>query len=60
VSMNFNTSLYGNAIGGISDEFGVSKQAARLGAALFLIFYAFGCELWVRPHRPFVALPPIR
>jgi hypothetical protein len=46
VSMNFNTSLYSNAIGGISKEFGVSKQAARLGAAVFLITYAFGCELW--------------
>jgi hypothetical protein len=46
VSMNFNTSLYSNAIGGISKEFSVSAQAARLGAALFLITYAFGCELW--------------
>lgn len=44
--MNFNTSLYGNAIGGISEEFNVSKQAARVGAAIFLILYAFGCELW--------------
>ncbi|KAH9861672.1 hypothetical protein J1614_011425 [Plenodomus biglobosus] len=46
VSMNFNTSLYSNAVTGISSEFGVSAQAARLGAALFLITYAFGCELW--------------
>lgn len=46
VSMNFNTSLYSNALVGISEEFHVSEQAARLGAALFLIFYAFGCELW--------------
>ncbi|ORY18162.1 major facilitator superfamily domain-containing protein [Clohesyomyces aquaticus] len=46
VSMNFNTSLYSNAVGGISEEFGVSTQAARLGAAIFLITYAFGCELW--------------
>ena len=45
-SMNFNTSLYSNAIGGISSEFGVSEQAARVGAAVFLITYAFGCELW--------------
>lgn len=45
-SMNFNTSLYSNAIGGISEEFGVSKQAARCGAMIFLILYAFGCELW--------------
>ena len=46
VSMNFNTSLYSNAIGGISEEFNVSKQAGRAGAAIFLILYAFGCELW--------------
>jgi hypothetical protein len=46
VSMNFNTSLYSNAVGGISEEFGVSAQAARVGAACFLVAYAFGCELW--------------
>ncbi|KAF1848795.1 MFS general substrate transporter [Cucurbitaria berberidis CBS 394.84] len=46
VSMNFNTSLYSNAVTGISHEFGVSAQAARVGAAIFLITYAFGCELW--------------
>ncbi|KAK4161547.1 putative MFS transporter [Cladorrhinum sp. PSN259] len=45
-SMNFNTSLYSNGIGGISEQFGVSAQAARAGAAIFLIAYAFGCELW--------------
>ncbi|KAE8165992.1 major facilitator superfamily domain-containing protein [Aspergillus tamarii] len=46
VSMNFNTSLYSNALGGISEEFGVSMQAARCGAMIFLVLYAFGCELW--------------
>ncbi|KAF2729593.1 multidrug transporter [Polyplosphaeria fusca] len=46
VSMNFNTSLYSNAVGGIAEEFGVSDQSARVGAAIFLICYAFGCELW--------------
>jgi len=46
VSMNFNTSLYSNAIPGISEEFGVSAQAARCGAMIFLVLYAFGCELW--------------
>ncbi|KAI1496463.1 major facilitator superfamily domain-containing protein [Biscogniauxia marginata] len=45
-SMNFNTSLYSNGIGGISEHFNVSEQAARAGAAIFLITYAFGCELW--------------
>ncbi|KAH8168659.1 major facilitator superfamily protein [Sarocladium implicatum] len=46
VSMNFNTSLYSNAIPGIAEEFSVSAQAARCGAMIFLVFYAFGCELW--------------
>ncbi|KAK1759207.1 major facilitator superfamily domain-containing protein [Echria macrotheca] len=46
MSMNFNTTLYSNGIDGISHEFGVSKQAARVGAAIFLVTYAFGCELW--------------
>ncbi|TQS35650.1 hypothetical protein Golomagni_03925 [Golovinomyces magnicellulatus] len=46
VSMNFNTSLYSNAIPGITKEFNVSAQAARCGAMIFLVFYAFGCELW--------------
>lgn len=45
-SMNFNTSLYSNGLSGIEEEFGVSAQVARLGATLFLILYAFGCELW--------------
>ena len=46
VSMNFNTSLYSNALKGISKEFSVSEQAARCGAMIFLVLYAFGCELW--------------
>ena len=45
-SMNFNTSLYSNALEGISYDFGVSVQAARCGAMVFLVTYAFGCELW--------------
>lgn len=52
VSMNFNTSLYSNAVGGIAEEFSVSTQAARLGAAIFLITYAFGCELWAVRSTP--------
>lgn len=46
VSMNFNTSLYSNAIPGIAKEFDVSEQGARCGAMIFLVTYAFGCELW--------------
>lgn len=44
--MNFNTSLYSNALSGISEEFNVSKQVGRCGAMIFLVLYAFGCELW--------------
>ncbi|EXJ91816.1 hypothetical protein A1O3_00366 [Capronia epimyces CBS 606.96] len=46
LSMNFNTSLYSNGLGGISKEYNVSAQAARCGAMIFLVLYAFGCELW--------------
>lgn len=46
VSLNFNTSLYSNGLKGISEEFGVSVQAARCGAMIYLVLYAFGCELW--------------
>ncbi|KAI1635261.1 major facilitator superfamily domain-containing protein [Biscogniauxia mediterranea] len=45
-SMNFNTSLYANAQHAISKQFGVSHMAAVSGAAVFLVTYAFGCELW--------------
>ncbi|KAL9058102.1 MAG: hypothetical protein Q9162_001964 [Coniocarpon cinnabarinum] len=46
VSMNFNTSLYSNNLKNIEGKFNVSAQAARCGAMIFLVFYAFGCELW--------------
>nr|POE51742.1 efflux pump atb [Quercus suber] len=64
VSMNFNTSLYSNAIdglnGGITEEFGVSAQAARVGAAIFLITYAFGCELWAPWSEEFGRKPVLQ
>lgn len=46
MSMNFNTGVYANAIPGLTEEFGISEQAARVGQAVFLVAYAFGCELW--------------
>lgn len=54
VSMNFNASVYGNAISGNPDknikgmvqDFDISEQTARVGQLVFLIAYAFGCELW--------------
>ncbi|CUM50826.1 unnamed protein product [Debaryomyces tyrocola] len=46
MSMNFNTSVFPNAVSLISEDFGVSEQAARVGGMIFLVAYAFGCELW--------------
>jgi hypothetical protein len=46
VSMNFNTTIYFNAIWEMASDFRVTEQAARCGAMLFLLTYAFGCELW--------------
>lgn len=45
-SMNSNASMYGFAVEGIAEEFQISETKARLGQFLFLITYAFGCELW--------------
>jgi len=60
VSMNFNTSLYSNAIPGISEEFGVSAQAGRCGAMIFLVLYAFGCELWAPWSEEFGRWPVLQ
>lgn len=46
MSMNFNTSVYPNAINQISEEFGISVPKARVSQMIFLVSYAFGCELW--------------
>ncbi|GKT41816.1 putative transporter [Colletotrichum spaethianum] len=60
VSMNFNTSLYSNAIAGISEEFNVSAQAGRCGAMIFLVLYAFGCELWAPWSEEFGRWPVLQ
>ncbi|KAL7419360.1 hypothetical protein Q5752_006198 [Cryptotrichosporon argae] len=45
-SMNYNAAVYANGVTLLQDKFGVSAQAARVGQCVFLICYAFGCELW--------------
>lgn len=45
-SMNFNAAVYGNVVDGLTERFDISAQRARVGQAVFLIAYAFGCELW--------------
>lgn len=46
ISMNFNTSVYPSAVKPLSEHFGVSEQAARVGQMIYLVMYSFGCELW--------------
>ncbi|RYO80229.1 hypothetical protein DL764_009920 [Monosporascus ibericus] len=43
-----------------TEEFGVSLQAARAGAAVFLITYAFGCELWAPWSEEFGRKPVLQ
>ncbi|KAF2220865.1 major facilitator superfamily domain-containing protein [Elsinoe ampelina] len=50
-SMNFNASVYGSSVDQLAAPkeeggFARSPQSARIGQAVMLIFYAFGCELW--------------
>ncbi|KAI2642941.1 MFS general substrate transporter [Xylaria nigripes] len=59
-SMNFNTSLYSSGIPGIAEEFEVADWAARLGAAIFLVSYAFGCELWAPWSEEFGRRPVLQ
>lgn len=44
--MNFNTSVFPSAVPLVAEEYGVSEQAARVNQMIFLVLYAFGCELW--------------
>ncbi|KAI1456982.1 MFS general substrate transporter [Annulohypoxylon moriforme] len=61
VSMNLNTTLYSNAIGGIASKFNVTPFAVRWGgAASFLIAYAFGCELWAPWSEEFGRRPVLQ
>jgi len=45
-SMNLNASIYANGVDGLSEKYEISKPKARVGQMIFLICYAFGCELW--------------
>ncbi|KAB8648492.1 hypothetical protein FH972_026148 [Carpinus fangiana] len=46
MSMNFNSSVYANAIVPIQETYGVSEAKARVSQMLFLVLYGIGCELW--------------
>lgn len=45
-SMNFNASVIGNAVNGVSAEYQITVEKTRAIQGGFLIAYGFGCELW--------------
>lgn len=46
VSMNFNTSVFPNAVKPLSKYWNISEQHARTGQMIYLVTYSIGCELW--------------
>lgn len=46
VSMNFNTSVFPNAVQPLSKAFNIGEQEARTGQMIYLVTYSIGCELW--------------
>ncbi|KAI1641899.1 MFS general substrate transporter [Daldinia loculata] len=60
ISMNLNASLYANGQSGIVKDLGVSSQDAVSGAAVFLVLYAFGCELWAPWSEEFGRKPVLQ
>ena len=46
VSMNFNAAIFANAVPGMMKEFEIDHWMASVGQMIFLVSYAFGCELW--------------
>lgn len=60
MSMNFNTSVYPNAVHSLSEEFGISGQTARVGQMIFLVLYALGCELWAPWSEKFGRWPVVQ
>jgi len=46
ISMNFNAAIYASAVPGMTGHFAIEGKTARLGQMVFLVAYAFGCELW--------------
>jgi len=46
LSMNYNAAIYSTAIPGLAEQFRLTDTEAERGQMVFLLCYAFGCELW--------------
>lgn len=60
ISMNFNTSVFPNAVTPLAEHFGISEQAARVGQCVYLVLYSFGCELWAPWSEEFGRWPVLQ
>ncbi|KAL8735458.1 MAG: hypothetical protein Q9181_002822 [Wetmoreana brouardii] len=59
-SMNFNASVYGNVADALVEKFHITGQMSRVGQAVFLIAYAFGCEVWAPWSEEFGRRPVLQ
>ncbi|PPJ50340.1 hypothetical protein CBER1_05899 [Cercospora berteroae] len=46
ISQNYNAAVYMSAVPQLTQRFDISAATARLAQMIFLVMYAFGCELW--------------
>ena len=44
--MSSTRSAHIHSVALLADQFGITQKTARLGQIVFLLAYAFGCELW--------------
>jgi hypothetical protein len=58
-SMNLNASIYGNAVDKLAEKYTITAQKARVGQMIFLVCYAFGCEVRHVPRHSPITLPSL-
>lgn len=57
MSRNFNTSAYPNVVNPPTKVFHITGQAVPIRQMTFLVFCAFGCELWAPRSEEFGRVP---
>jgi MFS family permease len=46
ISQNYNAAVYNSAVPDLAVKFSIAETTARYAQMIFLVMYAFGCELW--------------
>lgn len=60
ISQNYNASVFMSASGQLTEKFNITEATYRVAQAIFLIMYAFGCELWAPFSEEFGRKPMIQ